>query len=111
MVVVGILVLGLGTSISAQAAKTSFKVRIEDVSGKAASSVKYVGVFNKPVGALQPGAAVPGQAFEFTVSAVPGDRLSFTTMFGQSNDWFFAPDEKGIPLYDAAGKPISGDFS
>jgi len=66
---------------------------------------------NKPIGALQPGAAVPGQSFEFTVSAVPGDRLSFTTMFGASNDWFFAPDEKGIALYDANNKPVSGDFS
>lgn len=32
-------------------------------------------------------------------------------MYGQSNDWFFAPDEKGILLYDADGKPASGDFS
>lgn len=106
-----ILALLVASAASAQPTRVTFKVRIEDISGAAASTVKYIGVFNKPVGALQPGAAVPGLAFEFNVSAVAGDRLSFTTMFGASNDWFFAPDEKGIALYDGSGKPVSGDFS
>jgi hypothetical protein len=110
LLIAGALALGASHPVTA-AGKTTFKVRIDDISGATASTVKYIGVFNKPLGALQPGAAVPGQSFEFTVSAVAGDHLSFTTMFGASNDWFFAPDEKGIALYDASGKPVSGDFS
>lgn len=35
-----------------------------------------------------------------------GTRLSFVSMFVQSNDLFFAPDEGGIPLYDGSGNPI-----
>ena len=103
--------LGAGSATLAQMATTHFTVRIENVSGVMASGLKTVGVFNKPVGAAQPGAATPGNAFEFWVRAAPGDKLAFTTMFGQSNDWFFGPDEKGIPLYNADGTPASGDFS
>src|SRR5258707_2570087 len=99
------------TSVRAQSAKTKFTVRIENISGAKASQFKTVGVFNKTVGGMQPGPALPDQAFEFTVTALPGDRLSFTTMFGQSNDWFFGPSDKGISLYDSVGKPVSGDFS
>ncbi|MEM6957988.1 MAG: spondin domain-containing protein, partial [Myxococcota bacterium] len=33
------------------------------------------------------------------------------TMFVQSNDVFIGPDEAGIPLFDAAGAPISGDIT
>jgi hypothetical protein len=32
-------------------------------------------------------------------------------MFGQSNDWFYAPNESGITLFDGNGKPISGDVT
>jgi len=69
------------------------------------------GVFNTPVGATEPGALKPGQSFEFTFTAVPGDALSFTQMFGQSNDLFFAPDEHGIALFNGAGKPVMGIFT
>ncbi len=111
LALLGAALVGVSNPTLAQASKTSFTVRIENVSGGGASGVKASGVFNRPVGAMQPGAAVPGAAFEFTVAGVPGDRLSFTTMFGQSNDWFFGPDEKGIALFGADGKPVSGDFS
>jgi hypothetical protein len=57
------------------------------------------------------GAAKPGSSFTFEFYAPKGSRLSFASMFGQSNDWFFAPDTMGIPLYDAAGAPVSGDVS
>ncbi len=33
-----------------------------------------------------------------------------TTMMGQSNDWFYAPAESGIPLFKK-GKPIRGDIT
>jgi hypothetical protein len=48
-------------------------------------------VFDTPVGKTAPGPAMPGEAFEVALQAVPDeDKLSFATMFGMSNDWFFA---------------------
>ena len=47
---------------------------------------------------------------ETTISAMPGDRLSITLMMGQSNDWFYAPAESGIDLFQN-GKAMSGDIS
>ncbi len=72
--------------------------------------VLSAGVFNVPVGDAKPGPALPGKAYEFTVLAKPGDRLGFTTMFAQSNDAFFATDEKGIALF-SNGRPVSGDVT
>ena len=48
---------------------------------------------------------------EFEVKAKPGDRLSFATMFVQSNDKFYGPADGGIALFGADGKPVSGDLS
>jgi hypothetical protein len=72
--------------------------------------IKSLAVFNTPVGASAPGPITPGAAYEVTISAMPGDQLTLTTMMGQSNDWFYGPDESGIALFND-GKPISGDIS
>ncbi|HZF36896.1 MAG TPA: spondin domain-containing protein, partial [Candidatus Angelobacter sp.] len=56
-------------------------------------------------GVREAGLFVPGQAFE--VTARPGERLVFATMFVQSNDLFLAPGPRGIALFDAAKKPVS----
>jgi len=72
--------------------------------------IKSVTVFNTPVGAGAPGPITPGAAYEVTVAAMPGDRLSLTLMMGQSNDWFYAPAESGIELYKN-GKAIGGDIT
>ena len=47
----------------------------------------------------------------FTITARPGDMLTFATMFGQSNDCFYAPRGGDIALFDASGKPttMTGD--
>jgi len=68
------------------------------------------GVFNTPVGASAPGPIGPGGAYEFTIKAEPGMKLSLVTMFGQSNDWFYAFDTNGIHLFEGS-KPISGDIT
>ena len=53
-----------------------------------------------------PGLVLPGEEQEFTFDAgpvtLPGatTRLSFVTMFVQSNDLFFAPGEEGITLFE-----------
>jgi hypothetical protein len=68
------------------------------------------GVFNTPNGAETPGPIGPGGAYEFTFTAKEGMRLSLITMFGQSNDWFYAAEPGGIKLFEG-GRPISGDIT
>jgi hypothetical protein len=68
------------------------------------------GVFNTPAGASSPGPIGPGDAYEFEVSASSGARLSFATMFIQSNDLFYAPGPEGIALF-ADGGPVSGSVT
>ncbi|HEX6173077.1 MAG TPA: spondin domain-containing protein [Candidatus Binatia bacterium] len=72
--------------------------------------IKSLVVFTTPIGAAGPGPITPGAAYEFTFSAIAGDRLSLTTMMGQSNDWFYAPAESGIDLFEN-GRGISGDIT
>jgi hypothetical protein len=79
--------------------------------------------FDTPVGKSAPGPAMPGEAYEVTFQAVPGvDRLSFATMFGMSNDWFFASQDVivdaatlTIALYDLGSEidqePAIGPFT
>ncbi|HSK31342.1 MAG TPA: spondin domain-containing protein [Candidatus Limnocylindria bacterium] len=77
---------------------------------KGQKGIKSVTVFNTPLGAMSPGPITPGAGYEFTISAMPGERLSLTLMMGQSNDWFYAPAESGIELFKN-GKAISGDIT
>src|ERR1044071_4850016 len=69
------------------------------------------GVFNMPVGAMAAGPIRPGDAYEFNVTAVPGMKLFMAEMFGQSNDWFYAPGANGIALFDNKGNAVSGDIT
>jgi hypothetical protein len=80
-------------------------------SEKTDTDVMMGGIYNVPAGASAPGPAGPGAAFEFTVTAPPGSRLSFAEMFGQSNDLFYGPGKEGIALFDGNGKPVSGDVT
>ena len=66
------------------------------------------GVQAVPDGADGPGPAFPGGAYSFSITAEPGDYLSFVTMFVQSNDLFYGPDENGIALFDDMGHPVGG---
>ncbi len=79
---------------------------LESAGGVAAS-----GVFDTPAGATSAGPAVPGDAWEFLVTASPGAQLSFATMLVQSNDLFLGPDGMGIALFDGGGMPRSGDVT
>ena len=72
---------------------------------------EMLGIFNTPEGASGPGPARPGSAYTFEIKALPGDKLSFVTMYGMSNDWFFGTSPQGIELLDAEGMPRTGDFS
>ncbi|WPV68086.1 spondin domain-containing protein [Chitinophaga sp. LS1] len=58
-----------------------------------------------------PPVILPGQSVSFTFSAAKNQRLTFSTMYGWSNDLFFAPENPGIKLYNDDGTPITGDVS
>jgi hypothetical protein len=77
---------------------------------EAGTGIKSVTVFKTPLGATAAGPITPGAAYEFAITGTPGDRLSITTMMGQSNDWFYAPSESGIELFKNR-KPINGDIT
>lgn len=88
---------------------TLFEVTVENISP--VFDFPLSGVFNTPVGEAAPGPLFPGGVYEFTVYAAPGSYLTFATMFVQSNDWFYAPDGMGIPLWDSNGDQMSGDIT
>ena len=105
-----LILLFAGTGLlNLHAQPTYFKVKIENV-GQAFSFTQS-GVFNTPVGAMNPAPLFPGETYEFSFDAAPGSYLSFATMFVQSNDLFYAPDEAGIALYDGSGNPVEGDLT
>lgn len=86
-----------------------FILRIENLSPK--YDFFSSGVFDTPSDVGDPGPLGSGAVYEFTFSAPPGSRLSFATMYVQSNDLFYAPSPGGIPLYSEAGLPLSGDIT
>ena len=80
----------------------------EELRGR--GSVAAAGAFTTPVDADGPGPIGPGGAYEFAIDAAPGDRLSFATMFVQSNDLFYAPRAAGVELFDG-DRPVDGDVT
>jgi len=75
-----------------------------------ADNVSESGGFNQPEGAGEPGPLLPGNEYSFTVTASQGDRLTFSTMYVQSNDLFYSPKEEGISLYSQE-EPVTGDVT
>ena len=69
------------------------------------------GLFNRPDGAGEAGPIMPGQSYSFSFDAAPGSFFSFATMFGESNDLFYAPADTGIALWDSEGNMRSGDVT
>jgi hypothetical protein len=84
---------------------------LADYIGTNVKSVLTSGVVAIPVGDKEAGPITPGKAYEFKVSASPGQHLTIAMMFGQSNDLFYAPGDKAIALFDAAGHPITADIT
>jgi hypothetical protein len=85
-----------------------FTVTIENVMEE--KSFLSTGVFNTPLGAAEPGGAGPGNSYQFSFDAGPGQKLSFATMFVTSNDLFYAPSGEGITLFDGE-MALSGDIT
>jgi hypothetical protein len=62
-------------------------------------------------GTGSPALILPGQSVTFQFSAAKGEAITFASMYGSSNDLFFAPANPGIQVYDTNGNPIEGDVS
>jgi len=62
-------------------------------------------------GTGMPPVILPDQSVSISFSAAKNQRLTFATMYGWSNDLFFAPENPGIKLYNDDGTPITGDVS
>lgn len=78
----------------------TFELRIENIQT------------SKPILASgETGFLMPGESETFTFHAGQGHYLSFATMFVQSNDLFFGPEDTGLSLYDANGNAITGDVT
>lgn len=103
-----LLLLVAGCKKEESTPEATFTLTIENVT--ADQTFGSSGVFDTPVGAMDPGGAGPGSAYEFTFNAGPGDKLSFATMFVESNDLFFGPDGDGIELYTGS-TPNTGDIT
>jgi hypothetical protein len=73
-----------------------------------APTVSDSGTFLDPQGPTP--ALEPGMSTSFTVTASPGERLTFATMFIPSNDAFYGPAE-GITLFDESGEPVQADVT
>ena len=97
------------TKMTGLTTETMFEVQIENVS--AVYDFPASGLFATPAGQGAPGPLLPGGVYEFDFDAFPGAKLSFATMFVQSNDLFLAPSGSGIDLFDATGGPITGDVT
>lgn len=108
--VAAVMLLLLLTAVSgcdsSSVLESGFLVRIENISPIYPDS----GVFNTPVGAVDPSPIGPGEMYQFTVTAPEGAMLSFATMMVQSNDLFYAPSGDGIELYPG-GTPIDADVT
>ena len=98
-----------GAGLEAQAEDGNPEVLVKSFESMNHEAARH-GVFNTPAGARGPAPIGPGAAYEFNVSAAPKMKLTLVTMFGQSNDYFYAT-EKPVELFDDAGEPLSGDIT
>lgn len=85
-----------------------YTITVENVS----TSYDYFesGVQPVPEGKTSPGPALPGESYQFSFHAGPQHRLSVGTMYGWSNDGFFAFEDVGISLYNG-DNPVTGDIT
>ena len=54
--------------------------------------------------------AHPGETITVHFHAGPNHKLSFASMYGASNDWFYAPGDDGIELFPG-GSALEGDIT
>ncbi|MDX8338390.1 spondin domain-containing protein [Draconibacterium sp. IB214405] len=54
--------------------------------------------------------AHPGETITVNFHAGPNHKLSFASMYGASNDWFYSPGDDGIELFPG-GSALEGDIT
>lgn len=89
-----------------QPASTQTTLKVENI--LQAKTLSQSGIFK---GENDSAVILPGEQISFSFSAGKGQTLTFATMYGFSNDLFFAPENPGIALYDKDGVPVEGDVS
>ena len=87
----------------------TFTVKIENIS--TVYDYFEAGAQFIPDGESSPGPAFPGHSFTIKFHAGKAHKLSFATMYGASNDLFYAPSGDGISLFDTDGNPTTGDIT
>ena len=87
---------------------SGFTVKIENVS--TAYDYFAAGAQTIPDGESSAGPAFPGHSFTIKFHAGKSHRLSFATMYGASNDLFYAPSDGGIALFDG-DVPLTGNIT
>ncbi|MBZ4192528.1 spondin domain-containing protein [Niabella beijingensis] len=109
----------LPLTLIAAAAVTASCNRDEDMPQLQSNTIMIENVLDsKPLvesgtfkGTGTPPVILPGQSVSFSFYAAKNQRLTFATMYGWSNDLFFAPANPGIKLYNDDGTPVTGDVS
>ncbi len=81
--------------------------------GSAATAVSFLN--NNGISAVaadQMAPVFPGEEMTFIITAKPGYKFGFATMFIESNDWFISFNNDGVELFNTDGTPKSGtDYS
>ena len=99
------------SDLKSASAKTygTFTVMIENVS--TAYDYFAAGAQFIPDGEESGGPAFPGHSFTIKFHAGKGHKLSFASMYGASNDLFYAPSGGGIYLFDGDGNATTGNIT
>ena len=94
-------------SIERQAEEGSPDMLVQELEGD--GNIDEGGSFMSPGGPDNGPAIASGETTTFSFDAEPGDKLQILTMFGQSNDWFYAFDNGGLDLFNGDNDPVIGD--
>jgi hypothetical protein len=89
-------------------ASAGFNIKIENISDP--RDYFAAGAQTVPDGETDSGPAFPGQTFTLKFHAGKSHRLSFATMYGASNDLFYAPSDGGIALFNG-DNPLTGNIT
>lgn len=75
--------------------------------GNAEKAYTYLNTMEGVKAYISDAGIAPGEEVVFEVTAKPGYRLNFATMFVSSNDWFISNNQEGIELFNEDGTPKS----
>lgn len=110
-----LIVLALATSFASCSKNDDVRPKVEklekSITVKSVSEVKDFSQSGTFQGNGNPPIILPGQSVDIKFYAGKDQTLAFATMYGLSKDWFFAPLNPGLKLFDDNKKAIVGDVS